>query len=49
LKLFAGLLLGSWLLLILLGKGGFAHIPLLVGIAFAVIEIGCIYRSKITK
>lgn len=47
LKLIAGALLGIWLLLVLMGKGGFVHILLLNGIAVAVVEIVCQYRRRV--
>jgi hypothetical protein len=42
-------MLGLWLLLVLLGKGGFVHMLLLNGIAFAVVEMLCVYRRQVTK
>lgn len=47
LKLIAGILLGIWLLLILLGKGGFVHLLLLGGIGVAVVEIVRLYRAQV--
>lgn len=47
--LLAGILLGIWLLLFALGKGGFVHILLLNAIAVAVIKIVCDYRARVTK
>ena len=49
LRLIAGGLLGLWLLLVLLGKGGFVHILLLNGLAIAVLEIVSVYRSQVAK
>lgn len=47
LKIVAGILLGIWLLLVLLGKGGFVHLLLLFGIAVAVVEAVRVYRSQV--
>ncbi|MGI9035805.1 MAG: hypothetical protein ACR2GD_07170 [Pyrinomonadaceae bacterium] len=47
LRIAAGILLGIWLVLVLLGKGGFVHILLLNGIAVAVVEIVCVYRRQV--
>jgi hypothetical protein len=49
LRLTAAILLGIWLLLVLVGKGGFVHILLLNGIAIAIIDIITVYRGKFTK
>jgi hypothetical protein len=46
-KILAGILLGIWFLLYLLGKGGFIHILLLVGISVTVIELVAIYRQRL--
>lgn len=48
LRLIAGVLLGVWLLLVLLGKGGFVHLLLLNGIALVVLELVCVYRRRMT-
>jgi hypothetical protein len=48
LRLIAGVLLGIWLLLVLLGKGGFVHILLLNGIAVAVVDLVAVYRHRAT-
>lgn len=49
LRLITGILLGVWLLLVLLGKGGFVHLLLLNGIAMAVLELVCFYRRRIKE
>lgn len=49
LRIIAGILLGIWLVLVLLGKGGFVHILLLNGIAVAVGDIVCVYRGQVTR
>ena len=48
LNIIAGILLGIWLVLILLGKGGFVHILLLNGIAVAVVSVVTAYRNRVT-
>lgn len=49
LKIIAGILLGIWLVLVLLGKGGFVHILLLNGIAVAVVAAVCDHRGRVTR
>jgi hypothetical protein len=49
LRLITGVLLGIWLLLVLLGKGGFVHLLLLTGIGVAMVEIVTVLRGKLTK
>lgn len=49
LKIIAGILLGIWLLLILLGKSGFIHTLLLTGIAIAVVAAVCDYRGRVIR
>jgi hypothetical protein len=49
LRLVAAGLLGTWLVLVLLGKGGFVHILLLCGISVAVAEIAAVYRTRMTS
>lgn len=47
LRTIAGILLGTWLLLVfLLGKGGFVHLLLLSGIGVVVVETVRMYRSR---
>ena len=46
LKLLAGLLPAFWLVLVLLGKGGFVHLLLLGGIGVASAEIVTFFRSR---
>ena len=46
LKIIAALLFGIWLVLVLLGKGGFVHILLLNGIGVAAVEAMTIYRTQ---
>ncbi len=47
LKTIAAILLVIWLVLVLLGKGGFVHILLICGIAIAVSEIVRMYRTQV--
>ncbi|MGI8468126.1 MAG: hypothetical protein ACR2N3_06715 [Pyrinomonadaceae bacterium] len=47
LRIVAGILLGIWLLLVLIGKDGFIHLLLLSGIGVAVVELVCIYRRRV--
>ena len=49
LKIITGILLGVWLLLVILGKGGFIHIFLLVGISIFIILIVKEYRGNLTE
>jgi hypothetical protein len=39
-------LLGVWLVLVLMGKGGFIHLLLLNGISVLMIDLVAIYRSR---
>jgi hypothetical protein len=49
LKLLAGILLGLWLLLVVMGKGGFVHLLLLNGISVVMIDLVAAYRSRMTS
>lgn len=49
LKLLSATLLAVWLLLYLLGKGGFVHLFLFIGLAVLLIEIVRIYRQQVPK
>jgi hypothetical protein len=48
LKIIAAVLLGIWLVLVLLGKGGFVHLLLLNGIGVAAVEAMTIYRTRMS-
>lgn len=48
LKIIAALLLMIWLVLVLLGKGGFVHILLLNGLGVAAVEALTMYRTRMT-
>ncbi|PYS91341.1 MAG: hypothetical protein DMF62_02740 [Acidobacteria bacterium] len=39
-------LLGVWLVLVLMGKGGFIHLLLLNGVSVLMIDLVAIYRSR---
>lgn len=47
LKVIAGILLGIWLVLVLLGKSGFVHIILINGVTIAVAEAVRMYRTSV--
>jgi hypothetical protein len=49
LKIIIALTFGLWILLVLLGKGGFVHILLLVCAGVSVVEILRIYRRRLTE
>ena len=48
LKIVAALLLGIWLVLVLLGKGGFVHMLLLNGLGVAFVEAMAMYRTRMS-
>lgn len=48
-RLIAGLLLCAWMLLILFGKSGFAHLLLLNAVALIVLEAVGAYRCRVRK
>ena len=47
LRIIAGILLGIWLLLVLLGKGGFIHLLLLGGIGVGAVDLACVHRGRL--
>lgn len=49
LKIVAALLFGTWLVLVLLGKGGFVHIILLNSLGVAAIDIVTAYRTRMAE
>ncbi len=49
LRIVALILLGIWLVLVLLGKGGFVHLLLLNGIGVAFVDVMTTTRSRMTK
>jgi hypothetical protein len=49
LRIIASVLIAVWLLLVILGKGGFVHLLLLNGIVIWVIDAVSIYRSRMTE
>ncbi|MEQ1645527.1 MAG: hypothetical protein ABL959_18905 [Pyrinomonadaceae bacterium] len=48
LRLIAGVLFGAWLVLALLGKGGFVHLLFLNFLGLAVTEFAAEYRSRLS-
>lgn len=48
LRLIAAMLLLTWLVLVLLGKGGFVHILLLNGLGVAAVSIMTLVRTRMT-
>ncbi len=48
LEIITGILLTLWLILVLIGKGGFVHTLLLIGVAIAVIVLVREYRRRLT-
>lgn len=48
LRVLTGILLGIWLILILLGKGGFVHLLLLNALGVASVEVLTVIRSRMT-
>jgi hypothetical protein len=46
LKIIAGVILGIWLILVLMGKGGFAHMLLLFGISTIAIDSVSAWRAR---
>ena len=48
-RLIAGFLFGIWVVLVLLGKGGFVHLLLLSGIGVGMVEIMTVYRTHMTR
>ncbi|MFN0278913.1 MAG: hypothetical protein ACKVRN_09950 [Pyrinomonadaceae bacterium] len=48
LRLITATLLGIWLVLIVLGKGGFIHLLLLSAMGIAFVDVVAVYRSRMT-
>ena len=46
LKILAGILLGTWLIFVLMGRGGFIHLLLLNGISVLAIDLVSMYRAR---
>jgi len=46
LQILAYALMALWLLLVVLGKGGFTHVLLLIGVVIWIIDAASIYRSR---
>jgi hypothetical protein len=49
LKILAGCLLGIWLLLVMLGKGGFVHLLLFNGLGVLLIDFVSFYRRRVRQ
>lgn len=49
LKIIIGINLGIWLILVLLGKGGFVHILLLTAVGISVVELIHFYRKNLKE
>ena len=49
LRLIIAILLVTWLVLVLLGKGGFVHILLLNALGISAVEAMTAYRSRMTQ
>jgi hypothetical protein len=49
LRIIIFLTFGSWALLVLLGKGGFVHLLLLVSAGVALVEFLRLYRSRLPE
>jgi hypothetical protein len=47
LRIIAGILFGIWLILVLLGKGGFVHLLIFGGIGIASVDLACLYRGRV--
>ncbi len=49
LRVIAIVILSVWLVLVLAGKGGFAHLLLLNGLGVAVVDIMTVIRTRLTQ
>jgi hypothetical protein len=49
LRIIASILFFIWLLLVLLGKGGFVHLLLFTALGVASVEVMTIYRCRLTQ
>jgi len=49
LRILSTVLLAIWLVLVLLGKGGFVHLLLLNAIGIATVEVMVVYRTRLAK
>lgn len=49
LRLFAAAMLATWIVLLLVGKGGFVHLLLLGTIGVVVVEFMTSYRTRMTR
>jgi hypothetical protein len=49
LRIIAALLIGTWAVLLMLGKGGFVHILVLNGIGVAAVDVMTVLRSRMVR
>jgi hypothetical protein len=49
LRIVAGLLLSAWIILVLIGKGGFVHLLLVSFLGVAAVEVMTVLRGRLTK
>jgi hypothetical protein len=49
LRIIAGIILSIWLVLVVIGKGGFVHTLLLSGIGIASVDLMCLVRRRIVE
>ncbi len=46
LRIITGILLLTWLVLVIMGKGGFVHLLLLSALGVASVEVMTVYRAR---
>lgn len=49
LRIVAGFLLVTWIILVLIGKGGFVHLIFLCFLGVAAVEVMTVLRGKLTR
>lgn len=49
LRIIAALLIGTWGLLLLVGKGGFVHILVLNGLGVVAVDLMTVLRTRMTR
>ena len=47
LRIIAGIILGIWFVLVLMGKGGFVYTLLLTAIGVAAVDVMCVLRRRV--
>ena len=45
----SGILLALWLVLALMGKGGFVHLLLVASVCVGMVEVMAVYRARATE